>query len=60
MGILNNEIVIVAVLIKYFSDFDDNYVTLFFYDYVKTALKFYIYVKSALEGIATKINLHFF
>lgn len=33
---------------------------LFFYDYVKTALMFYIYVKSASEGIATKINLHFF
>ena len=58
--ILNNENVIVVVLIRYISNFNNNSAMPIFYDYVKTPLKFYIYVKSAFDGILSQTNFAFF
>jgi len=58
--ILNNENVIVPILIRHISNFNNNSAMLIFYGYVKIALKFYIYVNSAPPRIVPQINFHFF
>ncbi len=58
--ILNNENVIVVILIRHISNFNNNSAILIFYDYVKMPLKFYIYVKLKSNKNSSKKNIKLF